>query len=544
MTQPARIRAPRTHGAVESAPPLSQLPADVAANRGTFKRFDFKILGRDGLDLRKEAGRSAIQAAAAYHLRSGQPVEPSSFDSIVMAGHQPELFHPGVWVKNFALNGLAHATQSTPLNLIVDNDTVKATALRLPVQTEDQQTRLARVIQVPIDERTSETPYEEYEVRDEDLFRSLPERVEAHTSAWEFEPFLKSFWTELLRQSGRTKLLGERIAAARRHFEREWGCRNLEIPVSELNRTEPFAWFACDVLERLPAFRLHYNQSVETYRKQYGIRSHSHPVPNLGLERDWIEAPFWSWEHGQTRRGRLYARLTPDRIELRSDGTAWPSLPRPQAGNGTATVKAFLDSSRRGLQIRSRALTNTLYCRIFVGDYFLHGIGGGKYDEVTDALARAFYRVEPPSYGVLTATLLLPLQHWDATAQSVHELERRARDLEYNPERFFDNEQRFNELALRLTEEKRSLIEQSPGVQPAKKRRFLALRELNAKLAGFVSRDREHCAGLLESSRHEVSANAILDSRDYSFCLYPEAMLREFMTRFLDKIESPQAGTF
>jgi hypothetical protein len=533
LTQSARIRAPRTHGAVESAPPLSRLPDAVAANRSAFKRFDIQLLGRDGLELRKEAGRTAIQAALAYQLRAYQPVEPISLDSIVMAGHQPELFHPGVWVKNFALNGLAQSAQATPLNLVVDNDTVKATALRLPVQTEDPRSRLARVIQVPFDERTSETPYEEYEVRDEELFRSLPGRVEAHTGTWGFEPFLRTFWTELIRQSDRTKLLGERIAATRRQFERTWGCQNLEIPVSELNRTEPFAWFACDVLERLPAFRLHYNQSVEAYRKQYGIRSRSHPVPNLALEHDWIEAPFWSWEHGQTRRGRLYARLTPEQIELRSDAAPWPALPRPRGVDGEATVQAYLNLNRRGLQIRSRALTNTLYCRIFVGDYFLHGIGGGKYDEVTDALARAFYRVEPPSYGVLTATLLLPLQHWQANTQTVHELERRVRDLEYNPERFFGEEQRFDELALRLTEEKRKLVEQNPGAHPAKKQRFLALRNVNAKLADLVRREREHFAGLLESSRHEVTANAILDSRDYSFCLYPEAMLSDFMQRFL-----------
>ena len=149
-----------------------------------------------------------------------------------------------------------------------------------------------------------------------------------------------------------------------------------------------------------------------------------------------MEAPFWAWEKGQPRRGRLFARLSADRIELRSDAAAWPALPRPQGEAREATIQAYLDLGRRGLQIRSRALTNTLYCRLFVGDYFLHGIGGGKYDEVTDAIARAFYRAQPPAYGVLTATLLLPLQHWPATSQSTHELERQARDLVYNPEKF------------------------------------------------------------------------------------------------------------
>ncbi len=450
-----------------------------------------------------------------------------------MAGHQPELFHPGVWVKNFALNGLARATQAIALNLVVDNDAVKSTALRIPAQDETNETRLAHVVQLPFDHRSIDQPYEEYEVRDEELFQSLPDRTRSYMSTWGFEPFLDHFWAETLRQVSRTKLLGERIATARRAFERSWGCVNLEIPVSDLNRTEPFAWFACDILDRLADFHSHYNQSVEAYRRQYGIRSRSHPVPNLVREGDWLEAPFWSWEKGQPRRGRLFARLSADRIELRSDAAAWPHLPRLQEETREATIKAYLDLGQRGLQIRSRALTNTLYCRLFVGDYFLHGIGGGKYDEVTDAIARAFYRMEPPAYGVLTATLLLPLEHWPATSQSTHELQRQVRDLVYNPEKFLSDGMRHNELALRLIARKQALIQEMPTEATAKKQRFLALRDINAQLGASLDHERTHYAGLLDRYRRELAGNAILDSRDYSFVLFPEAMLREFLGRFL-----------
>ena len=58
------------------------------------------------------------------------PVSPAA--ALIVTGHQPELFHPGVWVKNFALQGLARADGATALNLVVDYDTVKATVLRVP----------------------------------------------------------------------------------------------------------------------------------------------------------------------------------------------------------------------------------------------------------------------------------------------------------------------------------------------------------------------------------------------------------------------------
>ena len=533
MNQPGRIRAPRAHGAVESAPPLAQLGAAVASNRLLFDRPKPKILGRDWRDLRREAGEAAIQAAVAYHAQAGQPVDLPSSRSIVMAGHQPELFHPGVWVKNFALQGLARATGAIALNLVVDNDAVKASTLRLPALSVDRGNLYPHIVRLPFDQRAIETPYEEYAVHDEELFASLALRAESYTSAWGYVPFLKSFWQEVIRQGERTKLLGERFAAARRHFERAWGCLNLEIPVSHLNRTAPFAWFVCHILDRLPDFRTHYNQSVEAYRSQYGIRSRSHPVPNLVSEGDWLETPFWSWESGQTRRSRLFARLTAEQIELRSGSTAWPALPRDHGAAGSATVRAYQDLTTRGLQIRSRALVNTLYCRLFLGDYFLHGIGGGKYDEVTDALAKAFYGVEPPAYGVLTATLLLPLSHWPSTAESTKRAARHLRDLEFNPDRYLDEATKRQEPTKRLLERKHALVREDPVLAAAKKDRFHALRAVNAQLAELLQNDRAEQESLLATSREEVAANALLDSRDYSFCLYPEEMLRGFLTRFV-----------
>ena len=69
-------------------------------------------------------------------------------------------------------------------------------------------------------------------------------------------------------------------------------------------------------------------------------------------------------------------------------------------------TRAFLDLGQRGLKVRSRALTNTLYARLFLCDLFIHGIGGGKYDEVTDDMIRRYYGIEPPEYLVLSATSL------------------------------------------------------------------------------------------------------------------------------------------
>jgi hypothetical protein len=53
-------------------------------------------------------------------------------------------------------------------------------------------------------------------------------------------------------------------------------------------------------------------------------------------------------------------------------------------------------------------LTLTTYLRLLVVDQFVHGIGGGRYDQVTDRLIGTFFGLTPPRFAVATATLFFP----------------------------------------------------------------------------------------------------------------------------------------
>src|SRR5262245_11737843 len=160
-----RLRAPEQNGGVVAEPPLTEAGRWLAANQQRFASSTFAILGRSMSDLRREACRTAVQAARSYLEKAGEPLPNFGNVSLLLAGHQPELFHPGVWVKNFALHGLARAHGATPVNLIVDSDTAKSTALRLP-------TTQPQVVHLPFDHWSGEVPYEERPVNDERLFAS------------------------------------------------------------------------------------------------------------------------------------------------------------------------------------------------------------------------------------------------------------------------------------------------------------------------------------------------------------------------------------
>jgi hypothetical protein len=526
VTDQHELRAPRRDGGVVAEPPLARAAEVLDANHRRLAGAGVALLGRPLPELARAARQALLAEARAYLRQAGEPVPAWEAERVVMAGHQPELFHPGVWVKNFALAGLARRHGATPVNLVVDYDTIKKTVLPVPALRTDGEPWPHRAL-VPFDHWGGEVPYEEGPVHDEALFASFGERAEAELRGSGFVPLLREFWPEVRRQAERTPLLGERFAAARRWLERRWGCHNLEVPVSRLCGTEAFAWFAGHLLADLPRFHGVYNASVHEYRRRYDIKSRNHPVPDLTADGDWHEAPFWAWRAGQHRRGRLQARVTADRVELRAGGAAWPALPRdglPEAWRGL---------EGQGYKVRPRALTNTLFARLFLTDLFVHGIGGGKYDELTDDLIRRFYGLEPPGYLVLSGTLLLPLWTYPVTADDRRALARRLRDVEYNPQRHLEDGERADPAVRDLVEQKRAWIGREPEGRPGRRERFRRLRELNDRLRPWVADQADRLGAELAVCDRQLRANAVLGRRDYAFCLYPEAALRPFGTQFL-----------
>jgi len=532
---PHALQAPRHNRTVLAEPPLAQVGQLLAGNRQRLAQNTLEILGRPLTDLRRQTRQVVVHTARVYLEQAGEPVPSFDDRSLLLAGHQPELFHPGVWIKNFALHGLARLHRATPVNLVVDNDTAKSTALSLPPGEKNSgpADAFVRPLAVPFDQWAGEVPYEERRVRDEELFASLPERVRRITSAWPFKPMLPDFWAEVLRQAERTPLLGERFAAARRTLERRWGCHNLEVPVSALCRTEPFAWFVCHVLADLARFHEVYNACVRAYRRRHGLRSRNHPVPDLTAEDGWLEVPLWAWHPGQPRRGRLLARPGSDGIQLRVGQEAGPKLPPISLTHPEPAVRAWLELEGRGFKVRSRALTNTLFARLFAADLFLHGIGGGKYDELTDEIARRFYGAELPGFLVLSGTLLLPFPALPARPDQCLRLARHLRDLHCNPQRHLLNGDLADPTARALAERKRDWIAHQPRDAAGRRERYQELKRLTRQLHPYLTDQERQLHQTLDGCRQTVRVNALLQRRDYAFCLFPKAQLREFCTPLL-----------
>lgn len=477
-----RFKAPTGDGDVLADPGFDRVPELVGRNRTLLDRADVAIGGLPLRELRSLARREVLEEAQKYVQSPPIAMAGLSPDApLLLAGHQPELSHPGVWVKHFALNGLARRLGGVPLNLVVDNDTLKATSFRIPVFDRDPAGVHSQT--VPFDRFDGEEPYEDRRVHDVELFRTFADRAAPLWRSWGVEPLLPRVWADVLAAPEPT--VGGKFAAVRRKWERAWGCRNLELPVSRLVTTSAFARFVRQLLGDWPRFREAYNRAVRTYRADHGIRNASHPVPDLGEN----EAPFWGPRGPDGRRGRVSAGQAPD-----------PSGLRP------------------------RALTLTLFARVVLGDFFIHGIGGGKYDEVTDAIIRDYFGLVPPAYQVLSATLHLPLPAFPASDAQVKQLQRLERDLYWNPHRHLPDAGR-EHAALEAVE---------PVESAARKDRFQEFRRIGNDLRPRVAERLAEVRKQLDCARQESRANAVLRRRDYSWVLFPEDVLRPFLQRFLE----------
>ena len=120
-----QLRAPREDGASYVDPPLSQTAMLIAANRQRRTERPCEILGRPLTTLADEARQQLVTEAVRYtrsyrDVDVGTAGETDVNQPLLLAGHQPQMFHPGVWLKNFVLNSLAKQHQATAVNLVID----------------------------------------------------------------------------------------------------------------------------------------------------------------------------------------------------------------------------------------------------------------------------------------------------------------------------------------------------------------------------------------------------------------------------------------
>ncbi len=261
-------------------------------------------------------GRAALDGGISQ--RPAVPADPRGL--IYVAGHQPQMFHPGVWFKNFALGDAGRGARRDGGQSRSSTTTCCPTprsACRAGRSTEPR--RRAN----PVGPSQTRMPYEERRIEDRELFASFGRRV-----AEQIAPLVADPLDRAVLAAGSSRARMRRTISARAWRRRViswkaiWGLETLEVPQSRVCAGEAFQWFVAHLLARFPEFRDDPQRGGARISAGPPHPQQFAPGARVGRRGCLAGGPALGLDGGEPRRRRLFARAAGGEIIL-ADRQSW-----------------------------------------------------------------------------------------------------------------------------------------------------------------------------------------------------------------------------
>lgn len=380
-------KAPKTDGALLIWPDAHTLADLARKNQSLLNAADHVLVGGVALPELRRSARGFV----GHH----------DDTPLIATGHQCELHHPGVWVKNVLIAAVAEAGRGSAFHFGVDTDAPKHLKLKWPG------------FAAPISDDVHlngaawtgllDPPTPEHLDR---LLEAAGAAVEAGTIASPAFDFLESCRAYLIDQRDAIAPLNLPAMTSNAQHQLDWslGVRYFMLLLSGMLQSQAWLRFVCHMAGHAPAFARAYNAALAAHRREAGISGPDRPMPDLTISDDAVELPLWldHESNGQRERATLRRGGGEQAWVLESDGEAFEFT---READPTALLQWLRP---RRLRLAPRALSLTIFLRLCVCDLFIHGIGGGHYDQVSDRLIRDYFGIKPPEFAVATATLFHP----------------------------------------------------------------------------------------------------------------------------------------
>jgi hypothetical protein len=377
-------KAPRTDGAVLVWPDASDLIRRTHENKERLS----------------SAGHSRIQGVPLAELRRQMRRFVGHDDALplVATGHQTELYHPGVWAKNVLINCIAEAVGGQAYLFDVDTDAPKHLNLRWPPATS---------LPITDDQRITSASWSgQLAPPTPSHIASLESELHAAERSWDFRSPTGEFLRSVRRLSLEAESLSPMLVNALHEIDWSLGLRHHAMLVSPMFLAEPYLLFVHHFMSRADSVASDYNASLADYRVEQSIKTPGRPMPDLRVSGEQIESPFWVDNLTTGDRVRATLQKTAGGFSLIFADDAFPFAPAATPDEAAGGLQRWL--RRHNLRIAPRALTLTTFLRLLLADQFVHGIGGGRYDQVADRFIHRQFGIEPPYFSVTTGTLYFP----------------------------------------------------------------------------------------------------------------------------------------
>ena len=542
------IKVPQKNKQIFLSPSGDKMGSLLEENEKIFSKYSFAVFNQPFREVRENCRKEVIRRALKFSKKFDPAIEEKinpAYQYIIQTGHQPVFFHPGIWIKNIFINELLKSPlldRSLGLNIILDNDICKDLNLSLPALSSNGNLIVEEINFLSLT-LTPNLPFEEHPCPSLELITKFTREVIDRLKPLESEnkDILNNFknFARCLENSSRfcsqnykESNLGEFLSLARRFYEQEIEPVYLEIPFSQICDSDEFLSFFLEIIKNIESFSEIYNKKLDEYRKLFKIRNRAHPSPNLMIKKNFMEVPFWIWGKGDQRR-KIFILNEEEKNYLYNDSYG-KIFPIENDGlKSLFSLKTLL--KERGLKIRPKALVLTLYNRLFISDLFVHGLGGAKYDLVTDEIIKKFFKVEPPHFLVVSCTLYLDFKSSpNASDSKVSALKKKARDLEFNPQRYIDElaltkkeKNQIGELAEKKTELIKKIKEASSPVE--KHKISEEIKAINNFMGEKVRLIKHELNKKIEKEEEKEKQAKAYTFREFPYCFFSAKTLRNLL---------------
>jgi hypothetical protein len=386
-TRYADWKAPSGDGEILIWPDAPKLVKDTRDNHSRlWAPGDVRFLGVPLGEVRRRA------RVAAGHIEQDQP--------LIVTGHQAELWHAGVWIKNAVIDSTARKIGGEALHVCVDTDSPKHLNLRWP----DDPPASFPITDDP--RRISASWSGQLSPPSASHVARIEAQARSAAADWPFRPLVDQPLARLRNSTETT--LPSALCAALNELDASLGLGHRATIASPMLISPPFLLLIASIVADARNFARQYNAALAGYRTDHGMKTTSRPMPDLFVSPTAIEMPLWLDDLKTGQRTRPSAFDRPDgsfALKLVS-GEEVAFSPGEDGWAAAERLAEFLQGTSH--RLAPRALTLTMFLRLFVADQFVHGIGGGRYDQVLDLLIENRFGIEPPRFAVATATMLFP----------------------------------------------------------------------------------------------------------------------------------------
>ena len=499
----SKLGTPPRHGDVLIEPNADRLVELAESNRKLICDYPFMVLGLSVAEIRSRLRERMCDGCTG---------------PVIMTGHQPEFIHAGVWAKHVVASALAKAMGSKAVNLVVDSDAPGSTTLAVP-DVSGESLRWRSVAYASLGHGVS---HDAIGRMDEAAVDDLSQRV-AELMGDRYASSQLPGYFEAIRAADGAADWVDQMVSARQAIERRFGVEMREHRVGRV-------WgmpLLPDLMVHAERFATAYNGALADYRVRFGERSATRPVPDLQVDGGRVELPVWVYRLGEARR-RLFVSVEGERIGLFGDDERIGEV-------GTSDLATWESAEAvlgqiDGYLFRPRALGLTLWARVFAGDLFIHGIGGAKYDRVTDEIVRRYFSVEPAAMACVSATMWFEGAGNGADGSEVERAVRRLRDVRWNPQRHVANT---DDVRI-LTSEREAAVAESQRLRAVRSRDrvarrgvFQRIREINERLRSMEPTLVADAEADVVRAREEAADVEARTNREFFFGMLKTSALEE-----------------